>query len=117
MIYLFDKAKTLLTAVEPQQITEHQQEIALNGLITAAVAFQYTPEVEQAQFFGAKDIDDEGIFWLYKIDRLAKTDGMALLDGTYVLFDDLAGRGIMKDRRPSNENATTVLTDILAKTS
>ena len=116
MIYLFDKAKTLLTAVEPQQITEHQQEIALNGLITAAVAFQYTPEVEQAQFFGAKDIDDEGIFWLYKIDRLAKTDGMALLDGTYVLFDDLAGRGIMKDRRPSNEGAATVLADILAGT-
>lgn len=116
MIYLFDKAKTLLTAIEPQQITEHQQEITLNGLITAAAATRYIPEIEQAQFFGAKDIDDEGIFWLYKIDRLAKTDGMALLDGTYILFDDLAGRGIMKDRRPTNEGAATVLADILEGT-
>lgn len=116
MIYLFDKAKTLLTAIDPQQITEHQQEITLNGLITAAAATRYAPEVEQAQFFGAKDIDDEGIFWMYKIDRLAKTDGMALLDGTYVLFDDLAGRGIMKDRRPKNEGAATVLADILEGT-
>lgn len=116
MIYLFDKAKTLLTTIDRENTLEHQQEQTLNGLITAAVAFRYTPEVEQAQFFGAKDIDDEGIFWLYKIDRRSYADGCALLDGTFVLFDDLSARGIMEDRRPNNEGAATVLADILAGT-
>ena len=46
MIYLFDKAKTLLTAIEPQQITEHQQEITLNASDAAGLGVKTGDVVE-----------------------------------------------------------------------
>lgn len=85
-------------------------------MINAKTTFLYTPESDQAQFFGAKDIDDESIFWVYKIDKRSKSDGLFSFDGTYILFDDLLGRGIIEDRRPQNESAGAVLPSILAGT-
>lgn len=116
MLYLFDNNKTLIATVAKPDTLESSQEQILNGLITAKVTFRYIPEADQAQFFGAKDIDDSSIFWMYKVDRQEKADGTASMSGTYVLFDDLNGRGIIEDRRPVNEGASTVLTDILAGT-
>ena len=116
MIYLFDKSKTLIATIPGEFIRAHSQEQVLNDLITATATVKYSAEAEAAHFFGAKDVDDESIFWRYKIDRFSKEDGQATLEGTYELFDDLAGRGVIVDKRPSKSPALPVLTYILEGT-
>jgi phage minor structural protein len=116
-IYFFDKNKKLITVIAPEDILSSQQEAELNGLITHTASGIYTDDVDAAHFFGVVDIDDANNFWLYKIDKKTVSDGQFTLNGTYVLFDDLSGRGgIIKDRRPQNESVQTILTDIIADT-
>lgn len=116
-IYLFDKNKELIHSISPDDIIESTQNPVLNGLITHTVRSVYTDAIEDAQFFGAVDVDDPNIFWLYKIDTKGSDNGVSALKGTYVLFDDLKGRGgVMIDRRPQNESVTRILPDILSGT-
>uniref|UniRef100_UPI00352A6B7A phage tail spike protein n=1 Tax=Aerococcus urinaeequi TaxID=51665 RepID=UPI00352A6B7A len=62
------------------------------------------------------DVDDNGVFWRYKIDTKNKRDGKFTLDGTYELFDDLKGKKIITDLRPYNYTAVRALTALLEDT-
>lgn len=115
-IYLFDKNKELIDITPAEDLTVNSQDWTLNGLIKGTVTGIYTESIEQAQFYGTRDIDDPNVFWQYKIVNYTKENGQFTFEGIYVLFDDLAGRGVIRDRRPQNAPITTVMEYILEDT-
>lgn len=117
VVYFFDKNKTLIEIISPENIFENEQTPTLNGLITHYISGRYSKQLDEAQFFGMPDVDDDSIFWMYKIDKRNIENKQFAFDGTYILFDDLKGRGgIIKDRRPKNEPVQRILPDILRDT-
>ena len=115
-LYLFNNKKELIDIISDSSLIDNIQEQKLNGLITHTVSGVYTNSVEDADYFGLHDVDDNGIFWRYKIDTKNKRDGKFTLDGTYELFDDLKGKKIITDLRPYNYTATRALTNLLEGT-
>ena len=115
-IYLFDKNKELIDIIPYEDLLANSQDWTLNGLIKGTVTGIYTESIEQAHFYGTRDIDDPNVFWQYKIVNYTKENGQFTFDGIYVLFDDLAGRGVIRDKRPQNAPITTVMEYILEDT-
>lgn len=115
-IYLFDKNKELIDIIPFDNLTANSQDWTLNGLIKGSVTGIYTDSIEQAHFYGTHDIDEPNVFWQYKIVNYTKENGQFTFEGIYVLFDDLAGRGVIRDRRPKNAPITTVLGYVLEDT-
>ncbi|WP_373742693.1 phage tail spike protein [Jeotgalibaca porci] len=115
-IYLFDKNKELIDIIPYEDLLANSQDWTLNGLIKGTVSGIYTESIEQAHFYGTRDIDDPNVFWQYKIVNYTKENGQFTFEGIYVLFDDLAGRGVIRDRRPKNAPITTVMEYILEDT-
>ncbi|HZW97483.1 MAG TPA: phage tail spike protein [Bacillota bacterium] len=109
-IFLLDKNKGLIGAYEP---LEHDQDIVLNGLITASAILEYSPEMEDAHYFGAKDVDNENIFWVYYITLPTKKGYEYNLKGVHLMFHELQGE-IVKDIRPSDALASATLEQILS---
>ena len=112
-LYLFNNKKELIDIISDSSLIDNEQEQHLNGLITHTVSGVYTDGVEDADYFGLHDVDDNGVFWRYKIDTKNKRDGKFTLDGTYELFDDLKGKKIITDLRPYNYTAVRALTALL----
>lgn len=112
-LYLFNNKKELIDIISDGSLIDNVQEQHLNGLITHTVSGVYTDSVEDADYFGLHDVDDNGVFWRYKIDSKNKRDGKFTLDGTYELFDDLKGKKIITDLRPYNYTAVRALTALL----
>ena len=115
-IYLFDKNKELIDIIPYDDLLANPQDWTLNGLIKGTATGIYTESIEQAHFYGTRDIDDPNVFWQYKIVNYTKENGQFTFEGIYVLFDDLAGRGVIRDRRPQNATITTVMEYILEDT-
>ena len=115
-LYLFNNKKELIDIISDSSLIDNAQEQNLNGLITHAVSGVYTDSVEDADYFGLHDVDDNGVFWRYRIDTKNKRDGKFTLDGTYELFDDLKGKKIITDLRPYNYTAVRALTALLEDT-
>ena len=115
-LYLFNNKKELIDIISDGSLIDNTQEQHLNGLITHTVSGVYTDSVEDADYFGLHDIDDNGVFWRYRIDTKNKRDGKFTLDGTYELFDDLKGKKIITDLRPYNYTAVRALTALLEDT-
>ena len=90
-LYLFNNKKELIDIISDGSLIDNVQEQHLNGLITHTVSGVYTDSVEDADYFGLHDVDDNGVFWRYRIDTKNKREGKFTLDGTYELFDDLKG--------------------------
>lgn len=116
MIYLFDNQKTLIGEIPRKSILNYEQKQILGGAITSTVTAIYTPDIEQAFYFGSKDIDDENIFWIYRITSQTKQDGKITLTGIYLLFDELQGE-VVRDIRPQNLDPATALGRILEGSS
>ena len=112
-LYLFNNKKELIDIISDSSLIDNVQEQHLNGLITHTVSGVYADSVEDADYFGLHDVDDNGVFWRYKIDTKNKRDGKFTLDGTYELFDDLKGKKIITDLRPYNYTAVRALTALL----
>ena len=112
-LYLFNNKKELIDIISDGSLIDNTQEQNLNGLITHTVSGVYTDSVEEADYFGLHDVDDNGVFWRYKIDTKNKREGKFTLDGTYELFDDLKGKKIITDLRPYNYTAVRALTALL----
>lgn len=112
-LYLFNNKKELIDIISDSYLIDNEQEQHLNGLITHTVSGVYTDSVEDADYFGLHDVDDNGVFWRYKVDTKNKRDGKFTLDGTYELFDDLKGKKIITDLRPYNYTAVRALTELL----
>ncbi len=112
-LYLFNNKKELIDIISDSSLIDNEQEQHLNGLITHTVSGVYTDSIEDADYFGLHDVDDNGVFWRYKIDTKNKRDGKFTLDGTYELFDDLKGKKIITDLRPYNYTAVRALTELL----
>src|SRR5699024_10313107 len=73
----------------------------------------YTDSIENTDYFGLHDVDDNGVFWRYKIDKTSKGNGQFTSNGTYELFDDLKGRKVLTDVRPYKFSAVRALTVLL----
>ena len=112
-LYLFNNKKELIDIISDGSLIDNAQEQNLNGLITHTVSGVYTDSVEDADYFGVHDVDDNGVFWRYRIDTKNKRDGKFTLDGTYELFDDLKGKKVITDLRPYNYTAVRALTALL----
>ena len=112
-LYLFNNKKELIDIISDSSLIDNVQEQNLNGLITHTVSGVYVDSIEDADYFGLHDVDDNGVFWRYKIDTKNKRDGKFTLDGTYELFDDLKGKKIITDLRPYNYTAVRALTALL----
>lgn len=115
-IYLFDKNKELIDIIPYEDLLANSQDWTLNGLIKGTATGIYTESIEQAQFYGTRDVDDPNVFWQYKIVNYTKENGQFTFEGIYVLFDDLSGRGVIRDRRPQNATIPTVMGYILEDT-
>lgn len=115
-LYLFNNKKELIDIISDGSLIDNTQEQHLNGLITHTVSGVYADSVEDADYFGLHDVDDNGVFWRYKIDTKNKREGKFTLDGTYELFDDLKGKKIITDLRPRNYAAIRALTVLLEDT-
>lgn len=108
-IFLFNNKQELIDTISPEDLTENTQEIELNGLITAAATTKYNKEIEKAEFFGVKELNN---FWLYKIRKNIKENGMITLQGIHILFDDLKGQ-VLRDIRPTKVTAAEAFNKIL----
>ena len=110
---MFDKNEELITVVDPEYLLESEQTQELNGLITTIVSAPYSKELESAFYIGSRDIDDNNVFWLYKVDKRTKENNNIILNGTYSLFDDLKAYGVIRDKRPSNASALVGINTVL----
>lgn len=110
---MFDKNEELITVVDPEYLLESEQTQELNGLITTIVSAPYSKELESAFYIGSRDIDDNNIFWLYKVDKRTKEKNNIVLNGTYSLFDDLKAYDVIRDKRPSNTSALVGINTVL----
>lgn len=108
-IFLFNNRQELISSISPEFLTENTQEIELNGLITATATTKYDKNIEEAEYFGVKELNN---FWLYKIRTFQKKDGMITLKGIHILFDDLKGK-VLRDIRPKNVTAKEGFNKIL----
>ena len=112
--YLFDKNKNIIRTLSPDSITVSEQTSEINTTITHVLEARHVRNVDKVQFFGMKDIDDADNFLMYKVDVVEERDKNFTFQGTYIMFDDLNGRGgLIKDRRPQNEPVSRILPDIL----
>lgn len=112
-MYLFDKNEELISIIDPEELLESQQVQELNGLINTTVSAPYSTDLEDAFYIGSRDVDDNGIFWMYKVDKRTKEGNSITLNGTYVLFDELKAYGLIRDKRPKNVSALSGITTIL----
>ncbi len=112
-LYLFNNKKELIDIISDGSLIDNTQEQHLNDLITHTVSGVYTDSVEDADYFGLQDVDDNGVFGDIKSTLRTKRDGKFTLDGTYELFDDLKGKKIITDLRPYNYTAIRALTVLL----
>lgn len=108
-IFLFNNKQELIDTISPEGLTENTQEIELNGLITATAITKYNKEIEKAEYFGVKELNN---FWLYKIRKNIKENGMITLQGIHILFDDLKGQ-VLRDIRPTKVTAAEAFNKIL----
>lgn len=108
-IFLFNNKQELIDTISPEDLTENTQEIELNGLITATAITKYNKEIEKAEYFGVKELNN---FWLYKIRKNIKENGMITLQGIHILFDDLKGQ-VLRDIRPTKVTAAEAFNKIL----
>lgn len=108
-MFLFNNKQELIDTISPEDLTENTQEIELNGLITAAATTKYNKEIEKAEYFGVKELNN---FWLYKIRKNIKENGMITLQGIHILFDDLKGK-VLRDIRPTKVTAAEAFNKIL----
>lgn len=108
-IFLFNNKQELIDTISPEDLTENTQEIELNGLITAVATTKYNKEIEKAEFFGVKELNN---FWLYKIRKNIKENGMITLQGIHIIFDDLKGQ-VLRDIRPTKVTAAEAFNKIL----
>lgn len=108
-IFLFNNKQELIDTISPEDLTENTQEIELNGLITATTITKYNKEIEKAEYFGVKELNN---FWLYKIRKNIKENGMITLQGIHILFDDLKGQ-VLRDIRPTKVTAAEAFNKIL----
>lgn len=108
-IFLFNNKQELIDTISPEDLTENTQEIELNGLITATVTTKYNKDIEIAEYFGVKELNN---FWLYKIRKNIKENGMITLQGIHILFDDLKGQ-VLRDIRPTKVTAAEAFNKIL----
>ncbi len=114
MIYLFDNKENLISIVPRDKTSESFQDWLANGLITANCSVKYSDKSNKAVFFGAKDIDDPDIFWMYKIDKKNVENKVIHFEGTHIFFHELKGYGYIKDIRPKNKLAGYVANQILS---
>lgn len=108
-IFLFNNKQELIDTISPEDLTENTQEIELNGLITATATTKYNKEIEKAEYFGVKELNN---FWLYKIRKNIKENGMITLQGIHIIFDDLKGQ-VLRDIRPTKVTAAEAFNKIL----
>lgn len=108
-IFLFNNKQELIDTISPEDLTENTQEIELNGLITATAITKYNKEIEKAEYFGVKELNN---FWIYKIRKNIKENGMITLQGIHILFDDLKGQ-VLRDIRPTKVTAAEAFNKIL----
>lgn len=110
---MFDKNEELINVIDPEYLLENTQIQELNGLITTIVSALYSKELESAFYIGSRDIDDNNIFWLYKVDKRTKENNNIILNGTYSLFDDLKAYDVIRDKRPKNTSALVGINVVL----
>lgn len=103
----------MINVIDPESLLENTQAQELNGLITTVVSAPFSKELENAFYIGSRDIDDNNIFWLYKVDKRTKENNNIILNGTYSLFDDLKAYDVIRDKRPSNASALVGINAIL----
>ena len=108
-IFLFNNKQELIDTISPEDLTENTQELELNGLITATATTKYNKKIEKAEYFGVKELNN---FWLYKIRKNIKENGMITLQGIHILFDDLKGQ-VLRDIRPTKVTAAEAFNKIL----
>lgn len=110
---MFDKNEELINVVDPEYLLESEQVQVKNELITTIVSAPYSKELENAFYIGSRDIDDNNIFWLYKVDKRTKENNNIILNGTYSLFDDLKAYDVIRDKRPKDASALVGITTLL----
>jgi len=103
----------LINVISPEDLLENEQVQELNGLITTIVSAPFSKELENAFYIGSRDIDDNNIFWLYKVDKRTNDNSNLIIEGTYVLFDELKAYGLIRDKRPSNATALDGINAVL----
>lgn len=103
----------MINVIDPESLLENTQVQELNGLVTTVVSAPYSKELEEAFYVGSRDVDDNNIFWLYKVDKRTNENSNLIIEGTYVLFDELKAYDLIRDKRPSNATALTGINAIL----
>lgn len=98
-IYLFNKNQELIESISPEILIENYQVRELNGQITGFAKAPYSKSIEDAMYFGVKDNLN---FWMYKIRKITKEDGLITLEGIHIFFDELKGH-VIRDIRPQNQ--------------
>lgn len=108
-IYLFNVEQALIESVSTENLIENYQVQELNGQIYGVAKAVYKKSIEDAVYFGVKDKNN---FWMYKVRKVTKEDGMITLEGIHVFFDELKGH-VIRDIRPQNTQASVVVEKIL----
>lgn len=118
-LFLFDKEKNVIGILPQNDLISYVQQQELNGTINAEVEGVYSEIIEKAVYFGSKDVEQENIFWRYKIISadVNSSDRTFSFKGIFELFDDLKNRTVIKDKRPQNLSANNALNALLQGTT
>lgn len=118
MIYLLDHREQLLEdgILGADEVTESWQVQAIRGLITHRVEAAYRPALDTCAYFGMRDPLNHDEFYFYKVTKRVKSGHTMTLSGVHKFFDDLKGRGYVKDIRPSGTPLSVPLTTVLKDT-
>lgn len=118
-LYLFDKNKEVIGIIPSRDLISYDQIQELSSIITSSFEAVYSEIAEQALYFGSKDVDDESIFWRYKIVSFSKSSDNKTfsVEGIFELFDDLKNRKIFKDIRLKGKSVDYALNMLLEGTT
>lgn len=114
-VYLFNRFHSLIGTISSDQLITHSQTAELNKLVKAEFSCAYTAKREEAAYFGHKDIDDQAIFYLYRVTSCTSQDGLLLTEGVHVFFDEMSACGYMNQIETGT--ASSMLTALLSGTS
>ncbi|WP_082790298.1 phage tail spike protein [Murdochiella massiliensis] len=114
-VYLFGSDQKLLEGgiIMPSQNISSWQKQALGGIVSHTFEAFYSPILDECAYFGMRDVDDDAIFWMYRVRKREKNGKVIRLDGIHKFYDDLAMRGYIEDIRPKNQTIAPTMLKIL----
>ena len=112
-LFLMDINQEVVKILPSKDILELWQDMGINEVdtinATLILSKELVSDMEEVFYVGISDIEDKRAFNLYRILTKETTMTEIRLRGVQLAFDELEGKGYIKDLRPNNESFRSIL--------